>query len=442
MYSRQMIAVVAILCATGSLQAQNTPAQGKNTKSELRIHAYKNGHWFDGKSFSAAKSMYSVNGILHPNRPFKVDEEVDLKGAYVIPACGEAHNHNATADNDRAIDAYLKSGILYVKNPSNLPQVREGARINSPTGIDVSFSNGSLTSPGGHPVGLVKRNIERGVMKPEDGEGAFYHTIDSLEDLDEKLPKLLASKPDFVKTILVYSEEFEKRKNNEKYFSRRGLSPVLLKPIVERVHKAGLTVATHVESAADFHVAVEAGTDEINHMPGFWPTDESLASHDFSHYRIAEADARRARQRKIRVVTTLGESIDKLKAGQDSAARDGLIEVYRHNINLLKKYSVPILMGSDQFRKNSQAEVLALADAKLMSNLELVKSWCEVTPQAIFPKRRLGKLRDGYEANFVVLDKNTIQDVGAINDVRLVFKAGKELKGASRTVGNGQSRLR
>jgi len=141
-------------------------------------------------------------------------------------------------------------------------------------------------------------------------------------------------------------------------------------------------------------------------------------------------------------VTTLGESIDKLKAGEVSAARDGLIEVYRHNINLLKKYSVPILMGSDQFRKNYQAEVLALADAKLMSNLELVKSWCEVTPQAIFPKRRLGKLRDGYEANFVVLDKNTIQDVGAINDVRLVFKAGKELKGASRTVGNGQSRLR
>jgi len=86
MYSRQMIAVVAILCATGSLQAQNTAAQGKNAKSGLRIHAYKNGHWFDGKTFSAAKSLYSVNGILYPNRPFKVDEEVDLKGAYVIPA--------------------------------------------------------------------------------------------------------------------------------------------------------------------------------------------------------------------------------------------------------------------------------------------------------------------------------------------------------------------
>lgn len=427
MQSRRLLLVLTLMFLLSSVYTLRVTAQKDN--GGLRIHAYQNGRWFDGKTFSPVKTMYSVNGILHPNRPFKVDEEVDLKGGYVIPACGEAHNHNATGDNDRAIDAYLKSGILYVKNPDNLPQVREGARINSPTGIDVIFSNGSLKSTGGHPIGLVKRNIERGVMKPEDGEGAFYHTIDSLKDLDEKLPKLLASKPDFVKTILVYSEEFEKRRNDEKYFSRRGLNPALLKPVVERVHKSSLTVATHVESAADFHVAVEAGTDEINHMPGFWPTDESLASHDFSRYRIADADARRAGKRKIRVVTTLGEAIDKLNAGKDTVARDGLIDVYRHNINLLKKYSVPILMGSDQFRKNSQAEVIALADAKLMSNLELLKSWCETTPQAIFPRRRLGKLKDGYEANFLVLGGDPISDIGAINQIHQVFKSGEELNG-------------
>ncbi len=420
--------VLALIAAFANSAAQQKTAQEKPAQGGLRIYAYENGHWFDGKGFSAAKTMYSVNGILHPNRPFKVDEEIDLKGMFVIPACGEAHNHNATGDNDRAIDSYLRSGILYVKNPSNLPQVREGPRINSATGIDVVFSNGSLTSPGGHPLGLVKRNIDRGVMKPEDGEGAFYHTIESLKDLDEKLPKLLPSRPDFVKTILVYSEEYEKRKNDDKYFSRRGLNPVLLRPIVERVHKAGLTVATHVESAADFHVAVEAGTDEINHMPGFWPTDEALAAHDFARYRISEADARAAGKRKIKVVTTLGEAIEELRKNKDSAARDGLLEVYRHNLNLLKKHSVPILIGSDEFRQNSQYEVLTLADAKLMSNLELIKSWCEVTPHAIFPKRRLGKLKDGYEANFVVLAEHPLNDLNAIKNVRMVFKAGEELK--------------
>src|ERR1051325_5611532 len=174
-------------------------------------YSFVNGRWFDGKTF-VERPFYSVYGLLHPNRPHTVDREIDLKGGYVIPACGEAHNHNATGDNDPAIDNYLASGTLYVKNPGNLPGLREGDRINHPQGIDVIFSNGLFTAPGGHPIGLWKRNVERGAMKPEDGEGAFYWTIDSAADLERKWPKFLESKPDFVKIILVYSEEFDKRK--------------------------------------------------------------------------------------------------------------------------------------------------------------------------------------------------------------------------------------
>jgi hypothetical protein len=57
-------------------------------------------------------------------------------------------------------------------------------------------------------------------MKPEDGEGAFYYTLANPEDLEQKWPRLLATKPDFLKAVLVYSEEFERRNNDPKYFSR------------------------------------------------------------------------------------------------------------------------------------------------------------------------------------------------------------------------------
>ena len=30
--------------------------------------------------------------------------------------------------------------------------------------------------------------------------------------------------------------------------------------------------------------------------------------------------------------------------------------------------------------------------------------WSEATPQAIFPQRKVGKLEEGHEANFLVLD--------------------------------------
>ena len=415
---RDVAAGILLSVALGSGQAQEA--------QKLPAHAYTNGRWFDGKGFRP-KTFYSVNGILQAKRPVAVDREIDLQGMYVLPACGEAHNHNATAGNSKAIDDYLRSGILYVKNPENLPRERQDERINTSAGIDVLFSNGALTASGGHPLGLVRRNIERGVMKPEDGEGAFYFTVDSLQMLDEKWSVVVATRPDFIKTILAYSEEFEKRRSDEKYFSRRGLDPALLKPIVDKAHQAGLTVSTHVESAVDFHHAVEAGVDEINHMPGFWPSEEAIARKDFSAYRIAEADARKAGKQHLKVVTTLVEALEYLGKATDSVVEERLLDVYRANLARLKKHHVVLLIGSDQFRRTSQAEVIALAESKLLTNQELLKSWCEATPQAIFPQRRLGKLRDGYEANFIVLSDNPLLNLAAVRDVRLVFKKGQQL---------------
>ena len=412
------IVYVAILI-TASLTGAWSQETGNSS------YAFVNGKWFDGRTF-VDRPFYSVSGLLHPNRPYKLDREIDLHGGYVIPACAEAHNHNATADNEAAVDRYLDSGILYVKNPANLPGVREGGRINRSNGIDVVFSNGVLTSSGGHPIGLWKRNVERGAMKPEDGEGSFFYTVDSLGDLEQKWPKVLATKPNFIKIILVYSEEFDQRKNNDKYFSRRGLDPQLIRPIVDRAHRVRLTVSAHVESATDFHHAVQAGVDEINHMPGFWPSDEAIAAADFTRYRISDADATTAGRKHIRVVTTLGEALDTIRS-KPAPGMEQLLSVYRDNLAVLRKHRVTLLIGSDQFRRSARDEALSLAREKLFTNDQLLRSWCVATPLAIFPKRRVGELKDGYEANFVVLGHDPLLDFTAVQDVRLVFKKGEQI---------------
>jgi hypothetical protein len=388
---------------------------------------FTNGQWFDGSRFRP-HTWYSVKGLLHPNRPFSIVDTVDLKGGFVVPACAEAHNHNAVGDNPKAIEAYLSAGILYVENPNNLPKLRTGGRINTPDGVDVIFANGGLTSPGGHPIGLVERNITRGVMTPEDGEGAFYYTVADPKDLERKWPLLLATHPDFVKSYLVYSEEFQTRKDDPKYFSRRGLDPSLMPLIVSKAKKARLRTVSHVESAHDFHVAVAAGVDQIAHMPGFWPSDESIANRNFDRYRIAEADARLAGKKHIQVVTTLSESLELMRDPKlkDSAA--ALMDVYRHNLALLRKYKVRILVGSDDFRANSATEALELVQAGLMSPSEILRAWCETTPQAIFPDRKIGKIKDGYEANFVVFPSDPLKDFTAIKNVSMRFKHGSEIK--------------
>ena len=199
-----------------------------------------------------------------------MDSIIDLAGGFVVPPFGEAHNHNIEplSKLDVLIPRYLNHGIFYVKNPSNLPAGRNQIldKLNRPESIDVAFSNGGFTGKDGHPVELVKRNIDRGIWTEAEGEGQFYYTVSDEAELDRKWPALLSTKPDFIKTFLLFSEEYQQRRDDPKFFGWKGLDPALLKIIVRKAHDAGLRVSTHIESAADFHNALLAGVDEINHM--------------------------------------------------------------------------------------------------------------------------------------------------------------------------------
>ena len=122
------------------------------------------------------------------------------------------------------VQRYLQHGIFYVKDPDNLPMGRDQVlpKINRPESIDVVFSNGGFTGAGGHPAEIVKRNIDRGVWTEAEGDGAFYYTVSDEAELDRKWPKFLATKPDFVKTYLLYSEDYALRESDPRYFWLEG----------------------------------------------------------------------------------------------------------------------------------------------------------------------------------------------------------------------------
>jgi hypothetical protein len=433
-HSSAALAGVAI-CAVDGLSAHALTAffaslhPQQNSTGNL---AFTGGRWFDGKAFSN-RTFYSSARRFTARKPARIDSTIDLKNWFIVPPFGEAHNHNADYSSDEQwaeIKArYLNAGIFYVKNPGNLPRAAAPlkGRINIPTSIDVIFAHGLLIATDGHPLGLVKRNIERGGMVPSDADGGFCWIIDNLNDLDRKWPRILAGKPDFIKTILMYSEEYEKRKDDKSYFDWKGLNPALLPEIVRRAHHAGLRVSTHVETATDFHNAAIAGVDEINHLPGFRPERNDIVNgyQNLERYRISEADARLAGWRKIVVVTTSGQTIEfsfKEDSGVKNAAE--VREMLTHNLQVLKRHGVQIAIGSDAFRKTSQSEALNLARLGAFDNLTLLKMWCENTAGAIFPKRKIGFLREGYEASFLALNGDPIKDFANVQRIEMKVKQG------------------
>lgn len=294
-------------------------------------------------------------------------------------------------------------------------------KINIPESIDVIFANGSLTVTGGHPTQIAKRNIGFKTWTDEDGEGGFYYTIDKLTDFNDKWESLKKTKPDFIKTYLLYSEEFEKRKNDTNYFGWKGLDPSILKMMVIKIHQDGYRVSTHVETAVDFHNALIAGVDEINHIPGF----RSNPVYEFDKYKILEADAKLAARNRTVVVTTMGSAIDHIFKTIDTlGASTDYKEMVIHNFNVLTKNKVQLALGSDEYRENSRYEIENIAKLNFFDNVTLLKMWCETTASAIFPKRRIGHLKDGYEASFLVLDGNPIKNFMNTRKISMRIKSG------------------
>jgi Amidohydrolase family len=392
--------------------------------------AWTNGRWFDGTTFKTL-DVYSVGDRLTLKRPAAIGRTVDLGGRWVTGGFAEAHNHNIPgADTEGMIRKYLEQGIFYVMIQSNTPEGRASVKglVNSPTSVDVAFANGGFTAPGGHPTALVERNIKNGGMTPADRDGGFLHPVSSAADIERAWTRSIRSqRPDFIKMMLVYSEDRVAGVPRPSGSDRHGLDPTLAADIVRRAHADGLRVSAHVESAYDFEVAVKAGADVIAHMPGFWPDTARTSARGFDFYKIAEDAAAQAGRQHISVVTTIGESLRFVETKEGAALRAPMLEVYRHNLAILAKHGVRIAIGSDQFRDTSLQEALDIHKAGLMRPADLLRAFSTDAAATIFSSRAPFGLAEGAPADFVVLDADPLADFTAVRRLSVRVKAGREL---------------
>jgi imidazolonepropionase-like amidohydrolase len=451
----KLFAVMALLLTVIQATAQTDP----QTRTAGNI-ALDNGQLFDGTGFQR-RSVYSVDGRFTFTKPARIDRTIDLGGTWVVPPFGEAHNHNLNGHSEdrsrQALQRYLADGVFYVKIPGNYPfgdEMRRRLPMNRPGGPDVALAQTFLTASGGHPILLheeilLPQGFHAGVTKDQLRD-ALYFTIDSESELDEKWPAILALRPDFIKANLWYADEFEQRKDDPRFIGKRGLDPRILAMIVHKAHADQLRVSVHIANAADFRLAVAAGADEIVHSfsPSFFTSlDDRLAEvmtnridpETFArlvaegaenaqdgtgtYTPISREDAILAAARGIPVVTTIG-----LASRSSPLVQEALKPVLAANLKRLHDSGVTLAVGSDMPFDTSAGEFATLRWTGAFDNLTLLKMWTGNTPRAIFPDRRIGAIEEGYEASFLALEGDPLENLDNVRRIKLRFKQGTLLE--------------
>ena len=219
---------------------------------------------------------------------------------------------------------------------------------------------------------------------------------------------------------MLTSEEFEERKKRTDTVGDRGLDPRLVPLIVARAHAARLRVSAHVDTVTDYRIALKAGVDEMAHLPGYYIGLKD----DTRKYELTEEDIKETARRGVWVdiAPVAIENYNPQDLLLKAQAKERREAVRVHNLRLLKRFKVKIAFGSDWYGRTPVNDVLYLQKLGVFSNLEMLKIWCEDTPRSIFPNRKIGLLKAGYEANFIVLDGNPLLDFEQIKNIRLRFK--------------------
>jgi imidazolonepropionase-like amidohydrolase len=310
-------------------------------------------------------------------------------------------------------------------NPTILASAAPSVRLalQGPGKVDAVLSMGAITAPGGHPEPLYVNVLGPRIypnIQPAAFLGDAFHYVNSVSDIAPVLDRLQSQHAEFVKIMVLNSEEYAQRQDSAAHRAFSGLNPALVQPIVAEAHRRGLRVVAHIETAADFRVIVAAGVDEAAHMPGYYG-----AAGPLDRYTITSADAGAAGRAHMVVVATASLAAVN---NRDQPARLAEVQgMQRTNLKLLKAAGVPLLIGTDGGPADALREAQYLIGLGVFTPREAIAALSEITPAWIFPGRRIGKLAIGYEASFLVLRGDPTMDFSQSSTIVRRVKQGFEM---------------
>ncbi|MBL7797996.1 MAG: amidohydrolase family protein [Saprospiraceae bacterium] len=412
-----MTRIFVLLLSLGSatLQAQNTQA----------VYQFINGNWFDGARFAEA-NWYSVGGKLTQKTPAKVDSVIDLGHRWVVPPLGDAFCSSLSEHSfiRQHVEAYTADGVFYLQILANTQEDRKKAtaQLGKPDSPEAVFANGGFTCTLGHPF-LTYEAPAQGVRNPTDIAGKYaviregrtmhgngYWFVDSKKGVDNIWKDVMAQSPGVISIYLLDAQHSGGKEN-------RGLSADAAKAVVKKAHKSGLRVFAHVETAEDVRLGLQIGVDGFANLPGHqWD-----GTGDGKKYELSDEDLKSLAKKKTPVVALFSHA-------QTRANRPNADEIQAALLKRLFAHGVNVVIGTDDPQRALRSEINYWFPLKDLDYAQAIQVFCTNTPQAIFPKRKIGRFAEGYEASFLVLNGDPLQNLLKLRDIAFKVRQGVLLK--------------
>lgn len=401
-------------------------------------YLFKNGKVWEQEAF-VKKDFYVLDATFSFKKPTKIDSIIDLNGQFIIPPFGDFHTHLFDGDYSKANDTtFLNLGIFYAQDLVNDPAGSKKMRpyFAQTKTVDVAYANGCLTSNYGHPIAGYERQVlklgwrlnaaqKKQLAESRTYQDRTYYIIDHLADVQSNMDKLMGTQPDVIKIILYNSQEYQDSDTFPSY--NLGLDPKVLPAIMKMAQESDKRVIAHVESEYDIRVAMEAGIQHFAHTP-YYSYANSGAITD-NPPLLSDSTLKLMQQHKVEICPTLGRTFINLtylpkQYQPDSVVMDAIKIFHTNTLKQLKEYQIQLLAGADMNGSNAVDEILYYDQLAVFTPEELLQMLI-YSGKAIFPDRKIGAIKEGFEASFLLLDANPGLDIKNIQQIKLRMKQGQ-----------------
>ncbi len=315
-----------------------------------------------------------VTGTVPPDVPM-----VGGTQHWIGPGVVDAHVHLAFA----SAAELLRGGVVGVRDLGAPPARARAWRTGHRTPVTgqpwVAVAGPVLTAPGGYP-------------SQSWGRDGFALPVSTPGQARQVVHRIAADGADVVKIALEPGPA-----------GWPVPAPAVVRAVVEAAHRTGLAVVAHALTVDMVGRAVDAGVDELAHVPT---------------QRLPDAVVERLARRNISVTSTL-QTFFYQGVGRDAAA----------NASALHREGVRLRYGTDLGNDGTRAgvdprELDRLADAGL-GRLGALRAATEFAAQAPGIRGRTGRLRVGERAALVVLSADPLREPGAWRRPTAVLADGR-----------------